>query len=56
MPEQINTGITLVGKGSMVPEGYTLGRNVVIHSHTGEEAYGKRKKVASGHNIGAARR
>jgi glucose-1-phosphate adenylyltransferase len=56
MPEQINTGISLVGKGSIVPEGYTLGRNVVVHAHTGEEAYGKRKKVASGHDVGAARR
>jgi len=56
MPEQINTGITLVGKSSIVPDGYTLGRNVVIHSHTTEEAYGKRKKVASGHDVGAARR
>lgn len=56
MPEQINTGISLVGKGSVVPEGYTLGRNVVVHAHTGEDAYGKRKKVASGHDVGAARR
>jgi glucose-1-phosphate adenylyltransferase len=56
MPEQINTGISLVGKGSIVPEGYSLGRNVVIHAHAGEEAYGKRKKVASGHDVGAARR
>jgi glucose-1-phosphate adenylyltransferase len=56
MPEQINTGLSLVGKGSVVPEGYTLGRNVVVHADTGEEAYGKRKKVASGHDVGAARR
>jgi glucose-1-phosphate adenylyltransferase len=56
MPEEINTGISLVGKGSVVPEGYVLGRNVIVHSHTGEEAYGKRKKVASGNNVGAARR
>lgn len=56
MPEEINTGISLVGKGSVVPEGYTLGRNVIVHSYTGEDAYGKRKKVASGHNVGAARR
>jgi glucose-1-phosphate adenylyltransferase len=56
MPEQINTGISLVGKGSVVPEGYLLGRNVVIHAHTGEDAYGKRKKVASGHDVGSARR
>jgi glucose-1-phosphate adenylyltransferase len=32
MPEQINTGLSLVGKGSVVPEGYMLGRNVVVHA------------------------
>jgi glucose-1-phosphate adenylyltransferase len=56
MPDQINTGISLVGKGSVVPEGYTLGRNVVVHSYTGEDAFGKRKKIASGSSIGSARR
>ena len=56
MPEQINTGITLIGKKSVVPEGYMIGRNVVVHSHTSEDAYGKRKKVASGQDVGAARR
>ena len=56
MAEQINTGISLVGKGSVVPEGYVLGRNVVVHANTGEGVYGKRKKVASGHDVGAARR
>jgi glucose-1-phosphate adenylyltransferase len=56
MPEQINTGITLVGKGSVVPEGYMLGRNVIVHAQTGDEAYGKRKKIASGHDVGVARR
>lgn len=56
MPEQINTGISLVGKGSFVPEGYVLGRNVVVHAHTAEDVYGKRKKISSGHDVGAARR
>jgi glucose-1-phosphate adenylyltransferase len=46
----------LVGKGSVVPEGYMLGRNVIVHAQTGDEAYGKRKKIASGHDVGAARR
>ncbi len=55
MPEEINTGITLVGKGSIVPEGYSLGRNVVVHAHAGEDAY-KRKKVASGQDVGKAAR
>lgn len=55
MPEQINTGITLIGKRSVVPEGMTIGRNVVIHAHTREESY-KRKKVASGSDVGKSMR
>lgn len=51
MPEQINTGLTLVGKGSVIPDGLVVGRNVVIHAHTGPEAY-KRKKIASGADVG----
>lgn len=53
-PQEINTGITLIGKGSIVPEGMVIGRNVVIHAHTPESGYGKRKKVASGQDVGEA--
>jgi glucose-1-phosphate adenylyltransferase len=56
MPEVINTGITLVGKRSVIPDGIAIGRNVVIHGHTPEEAFGKRKKIASGSDIGQASR
>lgn len=52
MPEQINTGLTLVGKGCVVPAEIVIGRNVVIHPHSGEDAFGKRKKVASGKSVG----
>jgi glucose-1-phosphate adenylyltransferase len=55
MPEQINTGITLLGKRSVVPDSMTVGRNVVIHAHTGAELY-KRKKVASGSDVGKSMR
>jgi glucose-1-phosphate adenylyltransferase len=54
-PEQINTGLTLVGKRSVVPDSMTIGRNVVIHAHTGENAY-KRKKIASGSDVGKSMR
>jgi glucose-1-phosphate adenylyltransferase len=30
LPNQLNTGITLVGKGAQIPDGATLGRNCVI--------------------------
>lgn len=55
-PQEINTGITLIGKGSAVPEGMVIGRNVVIHAHTPASAYGKRKKVASGQDVGKVER
>lgn len=55
-PQEINTGITLVGKGSVVPEGLTIGRNVVIHAHTPATAFGKRKKIASGQDVGKVER
>ncbi len=51
-PEQINTGLTLVGKGSVVPPKFTVGRNVVIHAYSGAEAFGRRKKLASGSSLG----
>lgn len=56
MPNQINTGITLVGKGAMVPENLTLGRNVVIHPFADAKAFGRRKTVASGTHIGKSMR
>lgn len=55
-PQEINTGITLVGKGSVIPDGLVIGRNVVIHAYTGESAYGKRKKIASGQDVGQVMR
>jgi glucose-1-phosphate adenylyltransferase len=55
MPEVINTGITLIGKGSVVPESMVLGRNVVVHAHTGPEAF-RRKKAPSGSDIGKSMR
>ena len=51
-PEQINTGLTLVGKGSVIPPKLTVGRNVVIHANTGAEVFGRRRKLASGASIG----
>jgi len=55
-PEQINTGLTLVGKGATLPENLTVGRNVVIHPYTDEKAFGRRKNIASGANFGKSMR
>lgn len=51
-PEVINTGITLVGQSSIIPENIILGRNVVVHADTPAEAFGKRKRIPSGTSIG----
>jgi glucose-1-phosphate adenylyltransferase len=52
LPATINTGLTLVGKGSVIPHEVTIGRNVVVHPHTQAKAFGKRKQIASGGNVG----
>jgi glucose-1-phosphate adenylyltransferase len=52
-PEQINTGLTLVGKGSIVPPKLTVGRNVVIHPFSGADVFGRRRKLPSGATLGS---
>jgi len=52
MSEVLNTGLTMIGEQSTIPEGLIIGRNVVIHPDSTEKAFGKRKKIASGANIG----
>jgi glucose-1-phosphate adenylyltransferase len=52
LPEVLNTGLTVIGEQSMVPEALVIGRNVVIHPHSGAKAFGKKKKIASGADIG----
>ncbi len=53
MPEVLNSGLTLIGKRAVVPAGVTLGRNVVVHGATDESAFGKKKKIASGSEVGS---
>ena len=38
-PKHLYTGISLVGKEAIIPSGVTIGRNCIINSHTGEDAY-----------------
>jgi glucose-1-phosphate adenylyltransferase len=54
--DTINTGITLVGKGSIIPPDVTIGRNVVIYPDSTEADFGRKKKIASGKNIGTSQR
>lgn len=56
MPERLNTGITLIGRGAVVPEKMVLGRNVAVHPHADAEAFARKKKIASGMSVGQVRR
>ena len=53
LPEVLNTGLTLVGENTAIPEGLTIGRNVVVHPRSDAKSFGKKKKIASGAEIGA---
>lgn len=56
MPHQLNTGITLIGRQSVIPTNVTLGRNVVVHPDTAAKSFGKRKNIASGVTLGVDQR
>lgn len=49
-PQHLNTGITLVGKGSRVAPGAVLGRNVVVHAGADTASWGE--VVPSGRCVG----
>ncbi len=50
-PERLNTGLTLVGRGAVVPAGTIVGRNVIIHPYATARDY-PGEVVASGETIG----
>jgi glucose-1-phosphate adenylyltransferase len=50
-PERLNTGLTLVGKGAVIPQGTTVGRNAVIYPRAMTEAF-PGKEVPNGETIG----
>jgi glucose-1-phosphate adenylyltransferase len=56
LPEVLNTGLTLIGENSVVPEGMVLGRNVVVHPLSEAKAFGKKKRIASGTEVGINQR
>jgi len=56
LPEVLNTGLTLVGENTTVPEGMVLGRNVVVHPYSDAKAFGKKKRIASGAEVGVNQR
>ncbi len=50
LPRALNTGLTLIGKDSVIPPGLTLGRNVTVAAGTDSKsgAFKKKKSVPSG--------
>jgi glucose-1-phosphate adenylyltransferase len=52
VPEQVNTGLTLVGRRARIPEGVKIGRNVVVRPRVTEAAFKADKVVASGRTVG----
>ncbi len=50
-PNRLNTGLTIAGKGAVIPAGITIGRNVVIFPRVTEKAFAG-TAVASGETIG----
>jgi glucose-1-phosphate adenylyltransferase len=56
LPQVLNTGLTLIGKGVVVPENMVIGRNVVVHAFGSEKGFGKRKRISSGVDIGESGR
>lgn len=50
-PTRLNTGLTVVGKGAIVPRGVKLGRNVLVHHHATAKDYGE-TEYPSGSSIG----
>ena len=50
MPNQLNTGLTLIGKRAQVPAGMKVGRNVVIRPRVPESAFPS-DAVASGETL-----
>lgn len=51
MPDRLNSGITVIGKGAFLPEGVHVGRNVLINSGRDESAFPADGVVADGQTI-----
>lgn len=55
LPRALNTGLTLVGRDSVIPKGVVLGRNVTVHAGTtaDDSVFKKKKKtIQSGSVVG----
>jgi glucose-1-phosphate adenylyltransferase len=55
LPEELNTGLTVIGKHARLPSGVRLGHNVVIGSYITEEAF-PQPEIASGQTVSGVKR
>ena len=51
MPDRLFAGITVIGKGTYVPDGARIGRNVLINSNKDEHDFPADRNVADGKTI-----
>ena len=51
MPDKLNTGITVVGKGALIPPNIRIGRNVLIDADVSEAAFAEVAEVPSGASV-----
>ena len=51
MPDKLFAGITVIGKGSYIPEGAKVGRNVLINSGRDAEDFPSDGVVADGQTV-----
>ncbi len=51
MPDKLNTGITVVGKGAHLPANVQVGRNVLIHAYVDEQVMKEHKHIPSGATV-----
>lgn len=52
MPDLLNTGLTIIGRGVEVPANREIGRNVVLRPGVKASTFGKQKVLASGYTLG----
>jgi len=50
IPDKLNTGLTVIGKGAHIPANITIGRNVIIENHTSAKKF-KMDNIPSGETI-----
>ncbi len=51
MPDKLNTGITVVGKGAYIPENVSIGRNVLIDAGVDLDDFEERTDIPSGASV-----